>query len=96
MRKNVFLLNCTKCRTKAAAFVRHFSILIHILSNAVPDKSTYEFAARLLSTISIISCIRKKNGSNLQLSAKHPGFQLKHNFSQFPFSLRQIFLILYC
>lgn len=35
MRKNVFLLNCTKCRTKAAAFVRHFSILIHILSNAV-------------------------------------------------------------
>lgn len=60
MRKNVFLLNCTKCRTKAAAFVRHFSILIHILSNAVPDKSTYEFAARLLSTISIISCIRKK------------------------------------
>ncbi|EGX98729.1 hypothetical protein ANHS_711 [Ligilactobacillus ruminis ATCC 25644] len=45
---------------KSAAFVRHFSILIHILPNAVPDESTYEFAARLLLTISIISCIRKK------------------------------------
>ena len=27
--------------------------------NAVPDKSTYEFAARLFSAISIISCMQK-------------------------------------
>lgn len=62
-------------------------------------KLSGQFFAKLFRDISVTEGNRHayaKKGSNLQLSAKHPGFQLKHNFSQFPFSLRQIFLILYC
>jgi hypothetical protein len=40
------------CR-KSAAFVRHFSILIHILPNAALDESAGQFLAKLFRDISV-------------------------------------------
>ncbi|AEN78999.1 hypothetical protein FC25_GL002019 [Ligilactobacillus ruminis DSM 20403 = NBRC 102161] len=46
-----------KVGRKSAAFVRHFSILIHILPNAAPDESSHQalsqFVAKLFRDISV-------------------------------------------